>query len=54
MLVIVLFVNEFYLIVVMNTGSQIGKMLALSIGGLMCSWDIAGGWPLIFYSGGKY
>ena len=35
-------------------GGQTGNVLALSIGGLMCSWDFAGGWPLIFYSAGKY
>ncbi|CAF1249137.1 unnamed protein product [Rotaria sp. Silwood1] len=34
----------------MNAGSQAGNAFALSIGGLMCSWHIAGGWPFIFYS----
>ncbi|CAF1035063.1 unnamed protein product [Rotaria sordida] len=34
----------------MNAGSQAGNAFALSIGGLMCSWDFADGWPLIFYS----
>ncbi|CAF4339450.1 unnamed protein product, partial [Rotaria sordida] len=29
---------------------QAGSIFALSIGGLMCSWHFAGGWPLIFYS----
>lgn len=36
----------------MNAGAQIGNVLTLSIGGLMCSWDFLGGWPLIFYSTG--
>ncbi|CAF1239777.1 unnamed protein product [Adineta steineri] len=36
----------------MNAGSQVGNVLILSIGGLMCSWNFAGGWPLIFYSTG--
>jgi hypothetical protein len=53
MLVIILFVNKFYLIVV-DIGGPIGNVLALSIGGLMCSWHFAGGWPLIFYSAGRY
>ncbi|CAF1209802.1 unnamed protein product [Rotaria sordida] len=34
----------------MNAGAQAGNAFALSIGGLMCSWHIAGGWPFIFYS----
>jgi len=33
-------------------GAQIGNVLTLSIGGLMCSWNFAGGWKLIFYSVG--
>ena len=33
-------------------GAQIGNVLTLSLGGLMCSWKFAGGWPLIFYSTG--
>ena len=33
-------------------GAQIGNVLTLSFGGLMCSWTFAGGWPLIFYSTG--
>lgn len=37
----------------MNAGGQIGNVLTLSIGGLMCSWDFLGGWPLIFYSVGS-
>ncbi|CAM4940543.1 unnamed protein product [Rotaria socialis] len=36
----------------MNAGAQIGNVVTLSIGGLMCSWSFAGGWPLIFYSTG--
>ncbi|CAF0789899.1 unnamed protein product [Adineta steineri] len=36
----------------MNAGAQIGNVLTLSIGGLMCSWNFVGGWPLIFYSTG--
>ncbi|CAF3470855.1 unnamed protein product [Rotaria sp. Silwood1] len=36
----------------MNAGAQIGNVLALSVGGLMCSWSFIGGWPLIFYSTG--
>ncbi|CAF1030732.1 unnamed protein product [Adineta ricciae] len=36
----------------MNAGAQIGNFLVLSTGGLMCSWNFAGGWPLIFYSVG--
>jgi len=34
-------------------GSQVGNVLVLSVGGLMCSWDFAGGWPLLFYSTSK-
>jgi MFS transporter, ACS family, solute carrier family 17 (sodium-dependent inorganic phosphate cotransporter), member 5 len=34
------------------TGAQIGNVVTLSIGGIMCSWRFAGGWPLIFYSTG--
>ena len=33
-------------------GAQIGNVLTLSIGGLMCSWNFLGGWPLIFYTTG--
>jgi ACS family sodium-dependent inorganic phosphate cotransporter-like MFS transporter 5 len=33
-------------------GAQIGNVLTLSLGGIMCSSSIAGGWPLIFYSTG--
>lgn len=36
----------------MNAGAQIGNVVTLSIGGLMCSWNFAGGWPLIYYSTG--
>ncbi|CAF1265078.1 unnamed protein product [Rotaria sordida] len=36
----------------MNAGAQIGNVITLSIGGLMCSWSFVGGWPLIFYSTG--
>ncbi|CAF1032852.1 unnamed protein product [Adineta ricciae] len=36
----------------MNAGAQIGNVLTLSIGGLMCSWNFLGGWPLIFYTTG--
>lgn len=36
----------------MNAGAQIGNVITLSLGGLMCSWSFAGGWPLIFYSSG--
>lgn len=35
-----------------RTGAQIGNVLTLSIGGLMCSWNFLGGWRLIFYSTG--
>ena len=41
-----------YLFFLCAIGSQIGNVVALSVGGLMCSWDILGGWPLIFYSTG--
>jgi MFS family permease len=41
---------EFQLLLI---GAQAGNVFALSIGGLMCSWDFAGGWPLIFYSTSK-
>jgi hypothetical protein len=37
----------------MNIGGQVGNVLALSIGGWMCSWHSAGGWSLIFYSTSK-
>jgi hypothetical protein len=37
----------------MNIGAQVGNVFALSIGGVMCSWEFAGGWPLIFYTTGK-
>ena len=33
-------------------GAQIGNVLTLSLGGVMCSWRFASGWPLIFYSTG--
>ncbi|UJR32077.1 hypothetical protein I4U23_019545 [Adineta vaga] len=36
-----------------STGAQVGNMLILSFGGLMCSWKFAGGWPLIFYTTGS-
>ncbi|CAF1048288.1 unnamed protein product [Rotaria sp. Silwood1] len=35
-----------------SAGAQIGNILILSFGGLMCSWHFIGGWPLIFYSTG--
>lgn len=35
-----------------SIGAQIGNVITLSLGGLMCSWSFAGGWPLIFYSTG--
>lgn len=38
----------------MNAGAQIGNVLTLSIGGLMCSWSFLGGWPMIFYSVGIF
>ncbi|CAF1024515.1 unnamed protein product [Rotaria sp. Silwood1] len=34
----------------MNAGGPAGNGFGLLIGGLMCSWHIAGGWSLIFYS----
>ena len=36
----------------MRIGAQIGNVLTLSTGGLMCSSSVAGGWPLIFYTTG--
>ena len=37
---------------VVRVGAQVGNVLILSTGGMMCSWRFAGGWPLIFYSVG--
>ncbi|CAF1312349.1 unnamed protein product [Rotaria sordida] len=34
----------------MNAGGPAGNAFGLLIGGLICSWHIAGGWPFIFYS----
>jgi len=41
-------------LILLDIGGPVGNVLALSVGGLMCSWNFAGGWPLIFYSAGKY
>lgn len=44
--------NELYFSIV-DIGAQIGNVLVLSMGGLMCSQPFVGGWPLIFYSTSK-
>jgi MFS family permease len=35
-----------------STGSRIGNILALSIGGYLCAYGFDGGWPSIFYTFG--
>jgi hypothetical protein len=41
------------LIGISYSGANLGKILALSIGGFLCVYGFDGGWPSIFYLIGK-
>ena len=36
------------------TGNTLGSIITLAVSGFLCSTNIDGGWPLVFYSPGMY